>query len=201
MVSYVIRFLKPLLPFDALKMVYFSTFHSIISYGITFWGSSTYSKIIFKTQKRVVRIITNSDNKDSCRNLFKKLCILPPQPQYILYLIMFVVKNKGLFKKNSDIYSFNTRFNYDLHVPVANLAAFQKGVQFSGIKIYNHFSLTLKQLSHDIPKFKAALKRFLLTNSFAHLRNIMGGNKDFVFYYYIVRISQIIVLVLITVLI
>jgi hypothetical protein len=51
-VSYAIRFLKPLLPFEALRMVYFSTFHSIISYGIIFWDSSTYSKIIFKTQKK-----------------------------------------------------------------------------------------------------------------------------------------------------
>jgi hypothetical protein len=38
-VTYVIRFLKLLLPFETLKMVHFSTFHSIISYGIIFWGS------------------------------------------------------------------------------------------------------------------------------------------------------------------
>jgi len=94
---------------------------------------------------------------------------------------MFVVKNKGLFKMNSDSHSFNTRFNYDLHVPVANLAVFQKGVRYSGIKIYKHLPLTLKKLSHDIPKFKVALKRCLLTNYFTHLRNIIVGNKDFVF--------------------
>jgi hypothetical protein len=45
--SYVIRVLKPLLSLEALKMVYFSTVHSIISYGIIFWGISAYSKIIF----------------------------------------------------------------------------------------------------------------------------------------------------------
>jgi len=67
---------------------------------------------------------------------------------------------------NLDIHSFNTRFNHDLHIPVANLTVFQKGVQYSGIKAYNHLPPTIKQLSHDIPKFKAALKRFLLTNSF-----------------------------------
>jgi hypothetical protein len=36
--SYVIRFLKPLLSLEALKLVYFLTVHSIISYGIIFWG-------------------------------------------------------------------------------------------------------------------------------------------------------------------
>jgi hypothetical protein len=79
---------------------------------------------------------------------------------------MFVVKNKDLFKTNSDIHSFNTRFNHDLHIPVANLAVFQKGVQYSRIKVYNHLPQTLKKLSHDIPKFKVALKRFLFTHSF-----------------------------------
>jgi hypothetical protein len=69
-VSYVIRFLKPQLSLEALKMVYFSTVHSIISYGIIFWGISTHSKIIFKTPKKIVKIITKSDNKDSCRDLF-----------------------------------------------------------------------------------------------------------------------------------
>jgi len=50
--SYIIRFLKPLLSFESLKLVYFSTVHSIISYGIIFWGTSTHSKIIFKIQKK-----------------------------------------------------------------------------------------------------------------------------------------------------
>ena len=168
--SCVIRFLKPLPSFEALKMVYFSSFHSIISYGIKFWSISTYSKIIFKTQKRIVRIITNSGNKDSCHNLFKKLCILPLQSQYVFSLLMFVIKNKNLFKTHMDIRSSNTRFNQNLKIPVANLAVFQKGVRYSGIKVYNYLPLTLKQLSHDIPKFKAALKRFLYANSFYTLK-------------------------------
>jgi len=72
-------------------MAYFSTAHSIILYGIIFWGIPTHSKIIFKIQKRLIRIISNSGNKDSCRDLFKKLHILPLQSQYIFSLFMFVV--------------------------------------------------------------------------------------------------------------
>jgi len=70
---------------------------------------------------------------------------------------MFVVKNKDFFKMNSDVHSFNTRSHYDLHILAANLAVFQKGVRYSGIKIYNHLPSTLKQLSYDISKFKEAL--------------------------------------------
>jgi hypothetical protein len=79
---------------------------------------------------------------------------------------MIVVKNKDSFKTNSDIHSFNTRFNHHLHIPIANLAVFQKGVWYSGTKVYNHLPPTLKQLSHDVFKFKTALKRFLLANVF-----------------------------------
>jgi hypothetical protein len=77
---------------------------------------------------------------------------------------MFVVKNKDLFKTNSDAHSINTTSHYDLHIPAANLAVFQNGVWYSGIKIYNHLPPTIKQ--HGISKFKAALKRLLYTNSF-----------------------------------
>ena len=67
---------------------------------------------------------------------------------------------------NSDIHSLNTRSHYDLLITAANFAVFQKGVWYSGIKIYNHLPPTLKQLSCDISKFKVALKSFLFTNSF-----------------------------------
>jgi hypothetical protein len=40
-------------------------------YGIIFWGNSSNKQKIFKLQKRAIRIITGSTNKDSCRNLFK----------------------------------------------------------------------------------------------------------------------------------
>ena len=171
--SYVIRSLKLLSSFESLKMVYFSTVHSIISYGIKFWGISTQSKITFKIQKRIIRIIMNSGNKDSCRDLFKKLHFLPLQSQYIFALPMFVVKNTDFFKTNPDVHSFNKRSHYDLHIPAANLAVFQKGVWYSGIKIYNHLPPTLKQLSYDISKFKAALKRFLFYKLFLHIGGVL----------------------------
>ena len=110
------------------------------------------------------------------------MCILPLQSQYVLSFLLFIVKNKDLFKTNSDINSFNTRFIHDLHIPVANLAVFQKGVRHSGIKVYNHLPLTLKRMSNNIPKFKAALKRFFSHTPFTYWRNIIAGNEDLVFF-------------------
>jgi hypothetical protein len=86
---------------------------------------------------------------------------------------MFVVKNKDFFKTNSEVHNFNTRFKHDLHIPITNFTLFQHGVWYSGVKTYNHLPLTLKELSNDIFKFKAALKKFILKNSFYTLRGIL----------------------------
>jgi hypothetical protein len=65
---YALRSIKPYMSQEVIKMVYHAYFHSTMLYGIIFWGNSTDSKIIFKMQKRAIRIITDSKNRDSCRD-------------------------------------------------------------------------------------------------------------------------------------
>jgi hypothetical protein len=74
---YAIRVTAPLVSEDTLRMIYYSYAHSIISYGIIFWGNSPHSISVFKIQKQVIRIMTNSRGRESCRQLFRKLEILP----------------------------------------------------------------------------------------------------------------------------
>jgi len=59
---YAIRLLKPFLTMNTLRMIYFSYAHSVFSYGIIFWGNlqAHHTNSIFKIQKRIIRIITNS---------------------------------------------------------------------------------------------------------------------------------------------
>ena len=80
-----------------------------------------------------------------------------------------MVKNKELFITNQEIYNINKRFNINLHPPICNLTLFQKGVQFSGIKRFNHLPPNIKTLSNEINLFKPAIKRFLLLHSFYSL--------------------------------
>jgi len=95
--SYAIRRIKLFMSLDVLRSTYFSYVHSIISYGIIFWGNSSNSGEIFKIQKRIVRIITNSSKNASCRQLFEELHIVPIQSQYIFSIFLFVAKNKTNF--------------------------------------------------------------------------------------------------------
>jgi hypothetical protein len=77
-------------------------------YGIVFWGNSPHSIHTFRLLERVIRIITNSRSRDSCRELFKKIKILPLKSQYIFSFLLFVVKNREQFKFNSKIHNINT---------------------------------------------------------------------------------------------
>ena len=137
---YAVWTLTPLLSKNALKMLYFSYAHSIISYGIIVWGNSGNSIKIFRQQqqkKKPLRIMTKSKKTESCRKLFKEMEILPFYSQYIFSFSMYVVTNKHLFTKNLEIYSHNTR-NANLHVPAVNLTKYQKGAHYMGIKIFNY---------------------------------------------------------------
>jgi hypothetical protein len=102
--------------------------------------------------------------RDSCRK------ILPFYCQYILSLLLFVIKNNEIFPTNNEIHSTGTRNSDNLHSPLLHLTKAQKSVYFSGIKIYNSLPQSIKQLSYDAKKFKVTLKKFLLVNSFFSLQ-------------------------------
>jgi hypothetical protein len=51
---YVMRTVKPFVSQNALEIIYYSYFHSIMNYGLLLWGSSTESIKIFKFQKKVI---------------------------------------------------------------------------------------------------------------------------------------------------
>ena len=147
-------------------MIYFSYVHTIISHGIIFWRNSSHSKIVFKIQKRIIRLIMNSSSRNSCCDLFKKLNILLPQSQYLFSFLLFVIKNRDLFRSNSEVYKISTRYISYLHLPIANLTVFKKGAFYSGIRIFSHLPSTIKDLTYVAKQLKLALKKFLLTNSF-----------------------------------
>jgi len=50
--SFALRVVKQFLSQDSLKMVYYSYFHSIMTYELIFWGNFHHSNIIFRLQKK-----------------------------------------------------------------------------------------------------------------------------------------------------
>jgi hypothetical protein len=79
---------------------------------------------------------------------------------------MFVVNNRNLFLVNADLYSVQTRNNHNLHLPLPNLAKYQKGVHYAGIWLFNHLPTSVKKTANETKVFKKTLKQFLMNNSF-----------------------------------
>jgi len=93
--SFALRVVKPFLSPDSLKMIYYSYFHSIMTYGLIFWGNFHHSNIIFRLQKRTIRIILGIRGRDSCREHFKNLKILRLRSQYV-YSLLFLWSIMGI---------------------------------------------------------------------------------------------------------
>ena len=140
------RVVQTFLSLDSLKLIYYSYFHSILIYGIIFWGNTHYSNAIFEVQKRVIRIMVGIRNRDSCTEYFKRLKILPLQSQYLLSLLLFVADNGDYFRSNSEIHSFNTKNKLNLHPPLSKLTVFHRGQYYSGIKAFSNLPSYIKNI-------------------------------------------------------
>ena len=124
---FAIRSVRSILSQETSQIIYFYYIHSIITYGIIFWDNSTSSIKIFRIKKNIV-IITNSRTWDSCRDLFKKMKMLPVCSRCIYTVSLYIVNNKHLYTMNMEIHNFNTRYNTNLQPPNCNLTIFQKGL-------------------------------------------------------------------------
>jgi hypothetical protein len=111
-----LRTIKPYMSHTYLMTIYYALFHSAMSYGIIFWGSSPQSQKIFRLRQRAIRIRTGSRNTDSCRSLFKQLGVLLLKSQYILLILLFVVKNTDHFTMNCDSHGIPTRQSKNFHL-------------------------------------------------------------------------------------
>jgi len=163
---YMMRSIKPYMTLNTLKTVYYYCFNSIISYGLLFWENSPHSLKIFRLQKKIIRIMMGCGSKASCRNLFRKLKILPLTSQYIYLLMIFVVKNSNIFTSNSDNCSKGMRQSLNFYQPNTNLSLIQKAVHCMGIKVFNTLRRHIKELSSNFRDFEINMKRFLHAHSF-----------------------------------
>jgi hypothetical protein len=100
--------------------------------------------------------------RDSFRNVFKELEILPLASQYILCLMLFLIKNRKEFIANSEIHGINTRQQNNLYQPFVNLRKYQKGIYYMGTKVYNNLPQNIKDTSEDTKGFETKLNNFYI---------------------------------------
>lgn len=166
--SYAIRILSSSTSLNIVKIAYFAYFHSILKYGIIFWGNSPESITIFRIQKRTIRTMLGAKRLESCKPLFKALNIMPLPCIYIFCVLIFVKKNMNSidsFQRNHQFHNYNTRQHNNLHVAASRTNLCKSGVFHSGIALFNALPLHIKRIA-IFNNFKNTLRTFLLSNLF-----------------------------------
>jgi len=108
-------------------------------------------------------------SRDLRRKLFPNLEILPLPSQYILSLLMFMIRNKNQFQVISEVHQINTRQHANFYQPYVNSTKYQKGVHCIGVKIFKMLPFYIKAESDNPKKFKTLLQKYLYKNSFYSL--------------------------------
>jgi len=104
-------------------MAYFAYFHSIVRYGIIFWGNATNSYKVIKLQKRVIRFMSVAEPRASCKVSFRRFEILLVPCQYVLSLMLFIIDNPNNFQTVSEVHGLCTRSKNQLVIPNTNLTS------------------------------------------------------------------------------
>lgn len=161
---YLIRTLRDTVTMDVLRILYFGLVQSTLQYGIMFWGSSAHLHKALLAQKRIIRCMSRTKPRESCRPIFKKFTILTLPNLYIYSLILYIEKHKHLLPKASDSHPYATRGNGLYYQPYSRLGVGQRSPLYMGIKCYNKIAAIMQQ--QRPASFKSKLRRYLLENPF-----------------------------------
>ena len=142
-----------------------------LNYCIHVWGSATNSTLnkIIVLQKRIVRIISGVNRMTHSEPLFNKLSVLNIRKLYMYNLGLLMYKHHhnqlslilNVFKKNSDIHSYETRSSNMLRGPKIQTELGRRSFRYQAVKIWNDIFLSLS-VAIKIGTFKKNLKSFLI---------------------------------------
>jgi hypothetical protein len=73
-----------------------------------------------------------------------------------------VSNNREQYLANSEIHNINIRHTSNLHLPRAQLNIYQKGVYYSGVKIFNSLPRDIKTYIDNPRTFKKAVRKIFM---------------------------------------
>lgn len=174
--AYAVRKVRQYTDVDTARLVYFSYFHSIMSYGILLWGKAADIQNVFVLQKRAIRAIYQLGSRISLRELFKDIGILTVASQFIFANILYIRQNIHLYPKTSDIHNLNTRNKHKLHAPSHRLRKVHDSFVGLGIRFYNKLPLSFLDLPFNA--FKAQVKSNLCSKAYYSINDYLADKNS-----------------------
>lgn len=162
--AYAVKKIRQLTDVTTARLVYFSYFHSIMSYGILLWGHAADIETIFILQKRAVRAIYQLRSRESLRDRFKEINILTVAGQFIYENVMYVRKHIDLFPKNSDRHHRNLRSKSKLEITFSRLSKVKKSFVGQCVHFYNRIPNDVCELPEC--KFKKHVKKCISSRGY-----------------------------------
>jgi hypothetical protein len=172
--AFAVKKIRLLTDIETARLVYFSYFHSVMSYGLLLWGSAANAGNIFILQKRAVRAIYNLRRRDSLRDLFKEID-LTLAGQYIYENLVYVRKHLNSFVKKSDVHNLNTRNKNKLAVPKFRLEKTRGSFLGKGIAFLNKVPQEVIEL--PLNKFKKHVKKTLLSKGYYKVEDYLKDSN------------------------
>lgn len=147
-------------------ITYYAYAYAWLSYGISLWGNSTDIHSLFVLQKKLIRIIANIEQTDSCKPYFQQYQILTLPSIYILETCKFVRKHPNFYTKRKDNTApYQFRYNNKLNLPNSRMTLHSNSPYVMSIKIFNKVPELIKQQIND-KTFSKLLKQFLLSKAY-----------------------------------
>ena len=159
--------IKELMPIYVLKMLYNAHVLPQLYYCAPIWCSTypTHLLPLFRLQKKIIRIISNSDYFAHTQPLFKETNSLKLFDINKLQIGIYMYKK---IKYDTSItlqpqHTHFTRTHENLRIPAHNLTLFQHSISYLGPKIWNLIPDNIK-ISPSVHSFKKQLKKYILFN-------------------------------------
>lgn len=152
-------------PYNILLKMYNSLVHPYLLYGILVWGdaSQVHLNPIQVVQKKILRIITQSDYRAPSKPLFFAAKILKVHDLYKFTLGSYMFKLRLAGNIISPNHAYNTRSRHDATPNFQRLSQSQRSLTYNGPKYWNLIPSNIRN-SQSLPVFKKLYKDFLLLN-------------------------------------
>ena len=162
--------LKTHIPLNILINLYYAFIYPHLNYGILAWGSTIASHMypLVILQKRLIRILTNSDYLAHTSPLFKDKSLIKIKDIYSTHCLLYLFEVLKTNKHNTQQYissiqpshSHNTR-SRNLTMPYPRISKYKHSPLYQSMTLWNSLPENLKTIGTSI-QFKVKLKAYFL---------------------------------------
>lgn len=158
---YALREIKKTTDVATAITTYYAYAYAWLSYGVILWGGSTEAPGLLTMQKKLIRIIVNIEDTESCKPYFEKYKILTLPSIYILELCKFVRKYPNLYTKRDDhLTKRYLRPRNKLLLPASKMKHHSSSPLAMSTKIFNKLPDSIKNIKNE-KHFTKNLKQLL----------------------------------------